>query len=405
MSESTRPSHDGDEEEEGSPPSRHQIPRDQPGASPGTLRIESDVRPEIHLVDYSETHLVEKRLATIEEARPFLDDPKSITWLDIRGIGHTPTFERIGELLSIHPLALEDVVNVPQRPKSDVFPKQQVIVTRMVSLDAHAVESEQMSIVFGPGFVLSVQEEPRIDCLDPLRRRLRSGRGKLRISGSDYLAYALLDAVIDGFFPVLEHMGERLDELELRMLEGGTTTPSEVFEIKRELLQLRRAIWPQRDLLSNLLREESPFLAAETRLYLRDTYDHVVQIMDMVESFRELASSLMDLLMTTASQRLNEVMKVLTVLSTVFLPMTFVAGVYGMNFDTSKSPLAMPELGWSWGYPFSLALMALSALSLLFYYRSQGWIGKEGDRYERAFAKLRGVKRRARKLGRPRGKA
>jgi magnesium transporter len=349
-------------------------------ASPGTLRIDSDVRPKIYIVDYGPEHVEERLLESVEEILPYLEKD-SKTWIDVHGLGHKPTFERLGEILGIHPLALEDMVNVPQRPKTDVYPSQQLIVSRMVELSKAHVVTEQLSILFGKGFVLTVQEEPEIDCLDPLRERIRSGRGQLRTLGTDYLAYALFDTVIDGFFPVLEHFGEVLEDMEVRALDGRASTSADIFQLKRELLHLRRAIWPQRDLLASLLRDETPHIQPETRVYLRDTYDHAVQVMDMVETFREIASSLMDLVMTGVSNRLNEVMKVLTILSTIFLPMTFVAGVYGMNFDTTASPWNMPELKWALGYPFAILLMIGSAGGMLLFYRSQGWIGRRGDSY------------------------
>lgn len=310
----------------------------------------------------------------LDDCLPFLGG-ESTTWVDIRGIGHEPTFRRLAEVFRIHPLALEDLVNVPQRPKSDTFPEQQIVISRMVTLRGSALQSEQLGILFGKGFVVTVQEEPEIDCLDPLRDRIRNNRGGIRTLGSDYLAYAVLDTVIDGFYPVLERFGEMLDALELGVLGEENTSPRDVFALKRELLQLRRAIWPQRDLLAQLLRDDSAHISSEMRGYYRDTYDHAVQIMDMVETFREIASSLMDMIMNGTSNRLNEVMKVLTIVSTIFLPMTFVAGLYGMNFDTSSSPFNMPELRWRYGYIFSILVMAASAGGLMLYYRARGWIG------------------------------
>lgn len=296
-------------------------------------------------------------------------------------------FEELGRVFSIHPLALEDVVNIPQRPKVDTYEKHQLLIARMVSLHDGVLYSEQLSILFGRGFVVTVQEEPDVDCLEPVRQRIMGGRGNIRKAGSDYLAYAIFDAVIDGFFPVLEQLGEKLDEAEQRVLGARDVSSHEIFDLKRELLSLRRAIWPQRDVLSSLLRDESSHIEKETLVYLRDTYDHAVQVMDMVETFREVASSLMDLLMTQASNRLNEVMKVLTIVSTIFLPMTFIAGVYGMNFDTNASGWSMPELKWPLGYPFSIALMLLSAISLLLYYRYRGWLS--APRAPRARKRLR----------------
>jgi len=365
------------------PSSREIIHREVPFSSPGTLNIEGDTPPEIFLVDYDATHLVEKKLTSLDEAETYLrDDRHTITWLDVRGITHRPTFEKLGKMFDLHPLALEDIVNFPQRPKNEEFPTQHLIITRMVTITADGeLMTEQLSILFGKGFVLTVQEEPRVDCLDPLRARIRSGKGKLRHAGSDYLAYALADAVIDGFYPVLERVGERLEELEMRVsnLNRPTAASTEIFQLKRDLLTLRRAVWPQRDLLSSLLRDASEHISPETRVYIRDTYDHSVQVMDMIETFREIASGLMDLYMTGVSHKLNEVMKVLTSLSTIFVPMTLIAGVYGMNFDHAASPLNMPELTWFFGYPFSLVLMLASAAGLLFYYWKRGWIGARGS--------------------------
>lgn len=364
------------------PPSRvERLARPVVGASPGTLAITSDERPDIFLMDYGAHGFAEHPLQRIDDCIPYLrDEHPSVTWIDVRGIGHAETFHRLGQIFELHPLALEDVVNVPQRPKSDLYEAHQLIVARMVRLDdGHHVHMEQLGILFGKGFVLTVQEEPEHDVLGVVRERIRQGRGTIRTRGSDYLAYALLDAVIDAFFPVLERLGERLEELELDALAARQSMSRDIHDVKRDLLTIRRSIWPQRDLLSGLLRGESPLVDRETLLYLRDTYDHAVQVMDMVETYREIASGLMDLYLSGVSNRMNEIMKVLTILSTVFLPITFIAGVYGMNFDPDASPFNMPELKWRYGYLLSLALMAVSVGGLLLYYRARGWIGLGGD--------------------------
>nr|WP_240806795.1 magnesium/cobalt transporter CorA [Polyangium spumosum] len=348
-----------------------------PGAPPGTLLVEDPNKPKMYLIDYGLDHIVERWIDSVDEAMPYLiDDRPSITWIDVQGIGHKPTFERLGEVFGIHPLALEDVVNVPQRPKSDVYPGQQVIICRMAQADDKgALVTEQIAIVFGKGFVLTVQEEPSADVLEPVRERIRKGRQLMRTGGSDYLAYALFDAIIDGFYPVLEKLGDRLDEIELDALRGKDGTAHQIHDVKRELLSLRRTIWPQREVANSLLRDGSPHIQEHTRLYLRDTYDHAVQVMDMVETFREVASGLMDLHLSGVSNRMNEIMKVLTIISTIFLPLTFIAGVYGMNFDTRVSAYNMPELEWRYGYPFSIALMLLSVAALFVFYWRKGWIG------------------------------
>jgi len=346
---------------------------------PGTLVVDEGPKPKMFVIDYGPTTFSEKELGSVEEIIPYLtDEHDSITWVDVRGIHDRGTFERLGEIFKIHPLALEDMVNVPQRPHTDAYPEQQVVIARMVQLapTATTVATEQLALLFGPGFVLTVQEEEERDCLDPVRERIRRGRGPIRKAGADYLAYALIDAVIDGFYPVLEIYGERLEDMELESAEANRRMSTQIHEVKRELLTLRRAIWPQRDLVNALLRDESPHVTKETRLYLRDTYDHAVQVMDMVETFREIASGLMDLYLSGVSNRMNEVMKVLTIISTIFLPITFIAGVYGMNFDPASSPYNMPELKWRYGYPVALVAMGISVLGLLYYYRRKGWLGR-----------------------------
>jgi len=337
--------------------------------------------PKIYMMDYCDKRVAEKWIDSVDECVEYLHDGlSSITWIDVQGIGHKPTFEKLGEVFQIHPLALEDVVNVPQRPKSDVYQDQHVIICRMAQMDARgAIVTEQVAIVFGKGFVLTVQEEPSADVFEPVRERIRKGRAVMLQGGSDYLAYALLDAIIDGFYPVLEKIGDRLDEIEVEALRGKRQTARRIHDIKRVLLQLRRAIWPQRELANSLLRDESHHIQENTRLYLRDTYDHAVQVMDMVETYREIASGLMDVYLSGVSNRMNEIMKVLTIISTIFLPLTFIAGVYGMNFDTDVSPYNMPELKWRYGYPASLAFMLLSVCGLFIFYWKKGWLGNARD--------------------------
>ena len=374
-----RARHVAEDDEEPSPRTER-LARPHVGASPGTLAIKSEDRPLIHLIDYGDHGVAEHDLGAIDDCIPYLiDDKPSVTWVDVRGIGHAATFHRLGEIFKLHPLALEDVVNVPQRPKSDLYEGHQLIVARMVRLDpSGVVHTEQLGILFGKGFVLTVQEEPEHDVLGCVRERIRNGRGSIRTRGADYLAYALLDAIIDAFFPVLEDLGERLEDLEVDALAAHRSMSKQIHDIKRDLLTIRRAIWPQRDLLAALLRGESPLMEKETLVYVRDTYDHAVQVMDMVETFREIASGLMDLYLSGVSNRMNEIMKVLTILSTVFLPVTFIAGVYGMNFDTKVSRFNMPELEHPLGYPLVLLLMSISVGGLLYYYHRRGWLGERG---------------------------
>jgi magnesium transporter len=370
------------------PPSSKSAPRSRrsrlvrepaPGAPPGTLVVDAThgERCRIFLIDYCAEHVIEKELGSIDEVIPFLEDDRpSITWIDVRGLGDRHTLERMGEIFHVHPLALEDVVNAPQRPHSDAYPEQQLVIARMVQLtESGGVELEQLGMLFGEGYVLTVQEEASRDCLESVRERIRRGKGPIRRAPSDYLVYALLDAVVDGFYPVLEALGERLEDLELEAAAAPRGASRKIHALKRSLLDVRRAVWPQRDMVNGLLRDESQHVSKETRVYLRDTYDHVVQVMDMVETFREIASGLMDLYLSGVSNRMNEIMKVLTVISTIFLPLTFIAGVYGMNFDTAASPYNLPELRWRYGYPFALGLMLFSVIVLLWFYRRRGWIG------------------------------
>lgn len=363
----------------------------QPGSAPGTLVPHFGAAPRIFVIDYDKDVIAEHELHDVDECVKFVEDDRpSITWLDIRGIGGDPAlFERLGRIFSIHPLALEDIVNAPQRPKSDVYSGQHLIIARMVKVGSDGtIKTEQLGVLFGKTFVVTVQESDDDDVLDAVRDRLRKNRGTMRASGADHLAYAIIDAVIDGFFPVLEILGERLEDLEIEATLARRGMSKAIHDIKRELLTVRRAIWPQRDLLNTLLREESPLISKETRLYLRDTYDHAVQVMDMVETFREIASGLMDLYLSGVSNRMNEIMKVLTILSTIFLPITAIGGIYGMNFHPEVSPYNMPELNFRYGYLTVLGVMFASVVGLLLFYWRRGWIGRAGvDVEERASPK------------------
>jgi magnesium transporter len=253
------------------------------------------------------------------------------------------------------------------------------------------LETEQLSIFLGNDFVLTFQDSLPGDCLDAVRNRIRTGLGRLRHAGPDHLAYALLDAVVDGNFPVLEHYGEMLDGMEDIVLDRPTQQVlSQIHSIKRDLLTLRRACWPLRDALHTLLREPIAMISEETRVYLRDCYDHALRIIELIETYRELCADLVDLYLSSVNNRMSEVMKVLTVFSTVFIPLTFIAGIYGMNFHPEDSPLNMPELTWYWGYPAVLLLMAVVASAILFYIWRMGWMAPLNPRN---FASERGEHR------------
>lgn len=349
----------------------------QPGTIPGTIIVDANAPPpKIVLIDYSPTEAISKEIDTPEECIPYLDT-ESVSWVDVRGLGSEDILQRLGQVFELHPLVLEDIVNVPERPKVEDYEDQLVIIARMVmpKKKSHGFHSEQVSFVLGKHYLLTVQEEPKRDCFEAVRSRIFKNKGIICKKGPDYLAYALMDAIIDGFFPVLEKYGERIEDLEDEVISQPTPkTLRKIYKVKRELLQLRRAIWPQRNLLHTLIQDENEMISHEVRVYLRDCYDHAVQVIDMVETYRELASGLMDVYLSAVSNRMNEIMKLLTVISAIFIPLTFIAGVYGMNFNTEKSPYNMPELNWYWGYPACLAVMAVIAGVLLYIFWRKGWL-------------------------------
>lgn len=354
---------------------------DEVGMAPGTLVIDDDASPtELTLIDYSENSAVRQKLRSPEEAAEHLDT-HSISWIDLQGLGNEDVLNRLGSVFHLHPLVLEDVVNVPQRPKIEYYDDQVVIITRMVMMaptaknEAPHFTSEQLSFVLGKNYLLTVQEELNQDCLDPVRNRIRDGIGRIRDEGADYLAYALLDAVIDAYFPVLEDYGEYIESLEDEVIfDPSRQTVQKIYRIRRELMFLRRSIWPQRNALNQLIRDgSSELISPEARVYLQDCYDHVVQVLDIVETYRELTANLMDVYLSSVNNRMSEVMKTLTVISSIFIPLTFIVGVYGMNFDTTSSPWNMPELEAYWGYPICWVVMIGIALGLSYYFWKKGW--------------------------------
>ena len=349
----------------------------QAGTPPGTIIVDENAEePIIFLIDYNQTDLIHKQISYPEECINYLDT-ESVSWVDVQGLGNKDILHRLGQSFDLHPLVLEDIVNMVERPKIEDYEDQLVIIAHMVVPNNNngSFYSEQVSLVLGKYYVLTIQEEPEHDCFDGVRMRIDKGKGIIRRQGSDYLAYSLLDAIIDGFFPVLELYGERIDELEEEVIVNpNQKTLQKIYQVRRELLQLRRAIWPQRDAINSLIRDGSELISDEVRIYLRDCYDHAVQVMDIVETYRELVAGLMDVYLSAISNKMNEIMKLLTVVSSIFIPLTFIAGVYGMNFNTEKSPHNMPELNWYWGYPLCLGAMALVAISLLYFFWRRGWL-------------------------------
>ncbi|HVR73660.1 MAG TPA: magnesium/cobalt transporter CorA [Planctomycetota bacterium] len=350
--------------------------RPPPGSTPGTLMVPPNApKPIVRVMDYSADRVYEKTLASPREVSKYLvDTTDSITWVDVQGLGERHVLEALGDVFRLHRLALADVVNVPQRPKVDTYDNHLFILTRMTMLTpAGEVHVEQVSLFLGKSFVLTFQETYG-DCFDPVRERIRKGIGIVRKSGADYLAYAILDAITDQYFPVVEAIGERIESLEDEVVHRPTpATLKSVYNIKRELLSIRRCIWPQRDAINALMRDESGHIGAEVRVYLRDCYDHTVQLIDFVETLRELGGGLLEVYLSSVANRTNEVMKVLTVVTSIFIPLTFIVGIYGMNFSF------MPELRSPYGYPAIWAVLLAVAGSLLVFFWRKGWL-RRADR-------------------------
>jgi magnesium transporter len=350
------------------PARRRQHVRTPVGASPGTLAADPDAHPTtVTATGYGPAEIVELgpadngALAELRKRCPMV-------WVDVTGFRDVDRLQRLGEQFGLHRLALEDLLNVQQRAKVEDFGEHEFLLLRMVD-HTNQRDTEQLGVFLGPGFVLTFQERPG-DCFGLVRRRLADAGGQMRRRGSDYLAYALLDAVVDGYFPVVEGLDHRLDAIEERVLagNGGAAIVRELHAVRRSLLELRRAVWPLREATSALVRGEDRHFAADVRPYLRDVHDHVVQLLDLLEVCRELTASLLELHLSTANQRLNEVMKFLTVIATIFIPLTFIVGVYGMNFHW------MPELEVWWAYPACLVMMAAIAAVMVWWFRRRRWL-------------------------------
>jgi magnesium transporter len=344
-----------------------------PGTQPGTLSAHAeagDTPVRATAFRYDEGGCEERTVSPAEI--PSLAPPEGgVLWLDVSGLSDPSAVRAIGDRFGIHPLALEDVLNVPQRPKVEWYGDCLLVVLREVR---HPDPPEQVSFFLADRVVVSFQERPG-DSFEPVRERLRQGKGRIRAEGADFLLYSLCDAVLDAFFPTLERLGDEVEEMEERLLVSPVPeTFVDIRRLKRALLEVRHAVWPARDALNLLLIEEHALIRPGTKVFFRDCYDHTIQLMDMVETFREMASGLVDEYMSAVSNRMNEIMKVLTVVATIFIPLTFIAGVYGMNFDTKASPWNMPELTWAYGYPAVLLLMAAVAGGMLCYFRRKRWI-------------------------------
>ncbi|HTF90552.1 MAG TPA: magnesium/cobalt transporter CorA [Planctomycetota bacterium] len=340
--------------------------RSRPGSPPGELLVDPAApTPQLRAFSFSAEKVEEFKTIEVSGVRELLR-PDRVLWLDIAGLGDVKTISAIGEIFGLHRLALEDVLSGHQRAKVESYGPVLFIVLRMPE-SGPELDTDQLSLFLGENFVVSFQN--RIgDCFEPVRERLRTSSGKLCTLGPDYLAYALIDATVDSFFPLLERIGERIETLEDEvLLAPSRESIPRIHEIKRELLTLRRATWPQREAISSLIREANPLIRAETRVYLNDCYDHTVQVMDLLETYRELGSSLLEVWLSSVSNRMNEVMKILTIISTIFMPLTFIVGVYGMNFKH------MPEINSKWGYPVVMLVMLVIALAMVHWFKRKGW--------------------------------
>lgn len=346
--------------------------RPPPGAMPGTLVVDAEAPPpRLTVLAYGPDSHTEEEVSDLQRLDELCRE-WPVVWLNVDSLSDEVLLRGIGEHLDLHRLVLEDVANLGQRSKAEFYDDILFIVLRMPQLDE--ADTEQVSLLLRKGLVVTLQRQPGV-FFDGVRDRIRHGKGKIRVRGADYLAYALMDAAVDHYFPVLDTAGLALDSLEDQVFEHPTPeTLEQIHSLKRSLVSLRKAIWPYREMLNGLMRDGGSIFADETEPYLRDCYDHVVRLIDLVEAQRDVASDLLNTYLSTVSNRMNEVMKVLTIIATVFIPLSFIAGVYGMNFDPGASRWNMPELGWALGYPAALLLMGLVAGGLLAFVWRRGWL-------------------------------
>jgi len=338
------------------------------GSRPGTLAIpENSPRPRLHVTRYGADFVEEREAAKVDDL-PADGTPGTVTWVDVRGLGDEKVLRALGERYGMSALALEDAVNVPQRAKSELFARHHLVISRVPLPSGAGLEVPQVCFLVGQDLLVTFQERP-LGLFDPVRERIRAGIGPIRSAGADYLAYALIDTMVDRYYPVVEDLADRLDAVEERLYGGRDDEAiEELRRARSQLVVLRRIGWPQREMVNALLREQSPFVRADVQAYLRDTHDHIAQIAELVDSSRDHAAALSDELQSSISQRTNEIMKVLTLMASVFIPLTFIAGVYGMNFEN------MPELRSRIGYFVVLGLMVLVALGMLAYFWRRGWV-------------------------------
>jgi magnesium transporter len=345
---------------------------DKIGLPPGTLVHIGERKVEktrITVLDYDAGQFQEKEVETAEECFPFKDKP-TVTWINIDGIHEVEVIEKIGRHFNVHPLILEDILHTGQRPKMEDLENYIFVVVKMLYYDdeAHEITSEQVSLILGSNFVISFQEREG-DVFDPVRERIRKAKGRIRRLKADYLAYVLIDTIVDHYFVILEKIGEHVEGMEEELVTNPKPeTLQHIHNLKRELIFLRKSVWPLREIISGLERGDSSLIDESTGIYFRDVYDHTISVAETVETFRDMVSGMLDTYLSSVSNKMNEVMKVLTIMATIFIPLTFVAGIYGMNFEF------MPELKWHWGYFAALALMGAVAVVMVIYFRRKTWL-------------------------------
>ncbi|MGD1902066.1 MAG: magnesium/cobalt transporter CorA [Geitlerinemataceae cyanobacterium] len=342
---------------------------------------ESDPKnTKIALVDYTADRVNWVEAPTIADYQR-CRDPQSVSWLDLQGAIDADDLQAIGDACQLDPAAIETLLRPQRRAQIEEYDRAIAVVFRMVACNGDRFRAQQIVLILGEGWLISLQEQTDYDCFAPVRARLRAAKGSFRKSSVDYLAYSLIDATIDSFFPVLENYGERIAVLEEEaIVRPHPTMLQTIYQLRRELLELRRAVWPQRHAINLLSRGSGePIVSDRARMMLRDSYDRLMQVLETIETYRELSSGLMDIYLSALGQKTNEVMKTLTVISTIFIPLTFVAGIYGMNFNTERSPFNMPELNWMFGYPLCLTLMATIAGGTMFYFWRRGWFSSFAD--------------------------
>ena len=340
------------------------------GLPPGSLIHVGEIKehlPKITVIDYDKTTLEEKEVKEVEECFPFKDKP-SVTWITVTGIHDPDVIQRIGNHFGFHPLLLEDIMNTEQRPKTDDFGDHIFLVLKRIRYKSGGIKIEQVSLILGKNFVITFQEEEE-EIFESIRERIRKGKGKMRSLGSDYLAYNIVDSIVDNYFYVLEKISEKVEEIEIELVsKPNTETIKEINKLKRLLIVSRKTIWPLREVITSLERSENQLIKKTTKIYLRDIYDHTIQIIDNLEIFREMASGMVDVYLSTMSHRMNEIMKVLTMIGTIFIPLTFITSLYGMNFQF------MPELHWKYGYFLVVGLMVTMTVAMIFYFRKKQWM-------------------------------